>query len=216
MIIGISGMIGSGKSTLAKGLVKHYKKSILLEEFQEDDEVFNTFLKWLYEKRENINIGFQSYIIESLSDNLQKCLKEFKNKQLNMLNNHIFLDRFNLEHYIFAKVTLMNKNSKYLKAFDALFNKLVNKDDNPDLAIFININFETFKKRLFLRNRKSEIENYYENENYFKLLHSMYLSEYKKLVKKYQIPYVVIETDDLNDKQVLNKAIEIIDNFKKY
>ncbi|SYV93084.1 Deoxyguanosine kinase, partial [Mycoplasmopsis synoviae] len=46
MLIGISGMISSGKSTLSKNLNKHYKKSMLLNEFQEEDVVFNTMLDW--------------------------------------------------------------------------------------------------------------------------------------------------------------------------
>ncbi|GAA8717088.1 Uncharacterised protein [Chlamydia abortus] len=44
MIIGVSGMIAAGKSSLAEKLAKHYKKSIMLHEFEENDDVFNTFL----------------------------------------------------------------------------------------------------------------------------------------------------------------------------
>ncbi|SYV97288.1 Deoxyguanosine kinase, partial [Mycoplasmopsis edwardii] len=46
MVIAISGMIGSGKSTLSKELSNIYNNSILVEEFSDNDEVFNTFLKW--------------------------------------------------------------------------------------------------------------------------------------------------------------------------
>ncbi|CRH45571.1 Uncharacterised protein [Mycoplasmopsis arginini] len=45
MIIGISGMIAAGKSSLSEKLVEHYPNSLLLHEFEENDEVFNTFLK---------------------------------------------------------------------------------------------------------------------------------------------------------------------------
>ncbi|MGV2393630.1 UNVERIFIED_CONTAM: deoxynucleoside kinase [Campylobacter lari] len=45
MLIGISGMISSGKSTLTKKLHEYYKGSKQLKEFEENDEVFNTFLK---------------------------------------------------------------------------------------------------------------------------------------------------------------------------
>ncbi|MGV2393628.1 UNVERIFIED_CONTAM: deoxynucleoside kinase [Campylobacter lari] len=45
MIIGISGMIGAGKSTLSKNLAAEFPDSLMLEEFEEDNEVFNTFLK---------------------------------------------------------------------------------------------------------------------------------------------------------------------------
>lgn len=105
MVIAISGMIGSGKSTLSKQLNQHYHKSYLLEEFAQDDDVFNTFLKWVYEKEPNIDIAFQSYIIESLSDTFTKKEKLFL-KDRNHKEHYMFLDRFNLEHYIFALVTL--------------------------------------------------------------------------------------------------------------
>ncbi|MGY5139301.1 deoxynucleoside kinase [Mycoplasmopsis gallinarum] len=210
MLIGISGMISSGKSTLAKGLVKYFNNSILLEEFEEDDPIFNTFLKWMYQNEPNINIAFQTYIIENLEAKLQKTIEEAKTKKI----DYIFLDRFNLEHYIFAFVTLKNKPLKYLKAFDALFHELVNKNENPDLAIFLDIDFATFKKRLFKRNRKSEIVNYEKNEVYFKELHSLYKLFYIKLMQQYEIPYFIINTNGKNNEEVLDEAIDLIENFK--
>lgn len=50
MIIGISGMISSGKSILVKKLSDYYFNLIFIEEFSDDDFVFNIFLKWCYEK----------------------------------------------------------------------------------------------------------------------------------------------------------------------
>ncbi|SYV97290.1 Deoxyguanosine kinase, partial [Mycoplasmopsis edwardii] len=46
MLIGISGMISSGKSTLTKKLHEHFNSSLMLEEYEENNVVFNTFLKW--------------------------------------------------------------------------------------------------------------------------------------------------------------------------
>ena len=39
MVVGISGMIAAGKSSLTEKLHKYYDKSLLLHEFEEDDEV---------------------------------------------------------------------------------------------------------------------------------------------------------------------------------
>ncbi|MCT4469759.1 deoxynucleoside kinase [Mycoplasma sp. HS2188] len=213
MVIGISGMIGSGKSTLAKGLTKYYSDSILLEEFSEDDEVFNTFLRWFYEQKENIDIGFQAYIIESLSSNFNKTIEEFNKKKLNWNKNHIFLDRFNLEHYIFAVLNLKHKPKKYLVAFDAMFNNLIDTNENPDLAIFIDIDFDTFKQRIMKRGRKSEIDNYAQNEEYFKELHALYKDLYVHLMNSFNIDYIVIDANNKNEFEILGEAIKSIENY---
>lgn len=50
MLIGISGMISSGKSILIVKLYKYFNILLMFKEYDEDSEVFNIFLKWLYEK----------------------------------------------------------------------------------------------------------------------------------------------------------------------
>lgn len=85
MIIGVSGMIAAGKSSLAEKLAKHYKKSIMLHEFEENDDVFNTFLDWLYQNKPNLTIGFQSYIVENHSAKLQMLLKNLMKRNLTKL-----------------------------------------------------------------------------------------------------------------------------------
>ncbi|WP_326494997.1 deoxynucleoside kinase [Mycoplasmopsis felis] len=212
MVIAISGMIGSGKSTLSKQLNQHYHKSYLLEEFAQDDDVFNTFLKWVYEKEPNIDIAFQSYIIESLSDTFTKKEKLFL-KDRNHKEHYMFLDRFNLEHYIFALVTLEKKPYRYTQAFNALFEHIINLDDNPDLAIFLDADFDTIKSRILSRGRKIEIDNFEINEYYFKRLHSLYKELFLFLVNKYNIPYYIINTNDINDEKVLNQTIDFIDKY---
>ena len=58
MKISVGGMIASGKSTLVKNLGEDLKLPVM-EEFEKDDEVFNTLLKWLYEKKDNVEMLLQ-------------------------------------------------------------------------------------------------------------------------------------------------------------
>ncbi|QSF13983.1 deoxynucleoside kinase [Mycoplasma sp. Mirounga ES2805-ORL] len=213
MLIGISGMISSGKSSLTNKLVKHYSKSMMLEEFEENDEVFNTFLKWLYEKQPNLTIGFQSYVVENHTSKLQDAFNKFKNKGYLHKNSYLFLDRFSIEHYIFAYVNLQSKGEKYLKGYDQLFSNLITKNETPDLAIYLDISWETFKDRLFSRGRKVEIDNFEKNEVYFKQLYDVYKDLFIKQAKKFNLDYVVIDTNNLSEKEVFDKAKEVIDNF---
>ncbi|WP_027332847.1 deoxynucleoside kinase [Mycoplasmopsis gallinarum] len=213
MIIGISGMISSGKSTLTEKLVNAYPKALMLEEFSEDNEVFNTFLKWLYEKEPNLTIGFQSYVVENHTAKLSEIIQKFNDMKLDKEKDFIFLDRFSIEHYIFANVNLMPKGEKYLKGYDALFSHLITKDETPDLAIFLDMSFETFKKRLFSRGRKVEIDNWENNQEYFLKLFNLYKPLFLKQAEKYGLNYVIIDTDNLNEEEVFEKTKEIINNF---
>lgn len=199
MVIAISGMIGSGKSTLATKLSKHYQNSHLVEEFANDDPVFNCFLKWLYEKEPNIDIAFQSYIIESLTDTFLKEEAKFLDKFKDHKNGFMILDRFNIEHYIFAVITLEKKEPKYLKAFDAMFKYIVDSNLNPDLAIYLDANYDTIKDRILRRGRNVEIDNYDANEAYFQRLHELYKPLFIKLCEFYKIPYKIVNTNNKSD-----------------
>ncbi|WP_029906420.1 deoxynucleoside kinase [Mycoplasmopsis opalescens] len=213
MLIGISGMIGSGKSVLTKKLLNHYTNSMMLKEFDENDEVFNQFLEWLYNKTPNLTIGFQSYVVESHSTKLSELLEEFTKKGKKHSENHVFIDRFSIEHYIFASVILKSKDEKYLKGYDAMFNEIITKDETPDLAIFLDMSFETFKNRLFSRGREVETENYALNEEYFRTLHKAYKETFEIQAKKFNMDYVIIDTNNMTEIEVFKKAVEIIDNF---
>ncbi|MBU4693653.1 deoxynucleoside kinase [Mycoplasma zalophidermidis] len=213
MLIGISGMIGSGKSVLTKKLMTHYKSSMLLKEFEEDDEVFNQFLEWLYNKTPNLTIGFQSYVVENHTSKLADLFDEFNKLDKKHNKDHIFLDRFSIEHYIFASVNLSSKGPKYMKGYDSLFTHLITKDETPDLAIYLDMTFETFKKRLFSRGRNVETDNYAANEAYFRELHSVYRQTFERQAKKFNMDYIILDTNNMTEQEVFEATIKIIEEF---
>ncbi|WP_117275254.1 deoxynucleoside kinase [Mycoplasmopsis edwardii] len=213
MLIGISGMISSGKSTLTKKLHEHFNSSLMLEEYEENNVVFNTFLKWLYQKQPNLTMGFQTYVVENHTTKLAEIIQKFKDLGKDFKKDHIFLDRFSIEHYIFANVNLQAKGKSYLDGYDALFEHLITKEETPDLAIYLDMSYETFEKRLFERGRAVEIDNYQLNKPYFEQLYALYKTLFEKQAAKYNLNYVVINTNSLNEEQVFQKALEIINNF---
>lgn len=216
MIIGISGMVSSGKSTLTKNLVKHFGSNCLyLNEYEEDDEIFLTFLKWMFEKKENIGLGFECYILENYLAKLKEVKKSFKDLNLDHEKHNIFLDRFAIEHYIFAVATFLDeKFKKILWAYKLVFEELIKKKHLPDFAIYLDINFETFKKRIFKRGREIEINNFDKSKNFFEALYNMYKDVFTEMANKYKIPFQIIKTDDLTAEEVCEKALKIIENFK--
>ncbi|QGZ97768.1 AAA family ATPase [Mycoplasma sp. NEAQ87857] len=215
MLIGISGMISSGKSELSKKLIKHYgKNALLLQEFSKEDEVFNTMLRWLYERKPNFDITFQTYILEYHLALVEQIRNKFIKKGLNEQSDFLFLDRFAAEHYIFASVNLDHCDQKIKEAYDLLFDKLVTKDDIPEYAIFLDVDFEHFQQRLFKRGREVEIQGWEANKKYFKKLLSVYKDVFIKIANKYQFKYEVIDTNNLTEQEVFKIALEKIEQYK--
>ncbi|AFP80597.1 Deoxynucleoside kinase [Mycoplasmoides gallisepticum CA06_2006.052-5-2P] len=215
MLIGISGMVACGKSVLSKRIHEHYKTSLLLREFKEDDVVFNKFLEWLYEKRPNTEISFQAYICENHSTKMNEIWKNYRSEKKDSKKDHIIIDRFCIEHNIFARLILAKKGEKFLNAYQAMFDMMIDKNEIPDIAIFLDVNFENFKKRLFKRNRKVEVNNFDENLDYWKELHKNYRKNFEILCEKYKVNAYYIDTNDMTEIEVFNKAVEIIDNHNR-
>ncbi|WLP85626.1 deoxynucleoside kinase [Mycoplasma seminis] len=214
MLIGVSGMISSGKSTLTNKLLKHFSNSVLLEEYSEQDEVFNTMLKWFYENRPNLDISFQAYVVENHIANVDKTIAKFHELGFKDDKDYIFLDRFSAEHYVFASVNLKKLSPKAMKAYSALFRELVSKNELPEFAIFLDVSYENFEKRLFERGREVEIENYEANKAYFKELYSVYKDTFLKIAKQYNIKYAIIDTNNLSEDEVFTQAVSLIEDFK--
>ncbi|BAP00896.1 deoxyguanosine kinase [Mycoplasmopsis californica HAZ160_1] len=212
MLIGISGMIGSGKSVLSQKLLNYFNNSVLLKEFEEKDPVFNQFLSWLYQGTQNLSMSFQAYVIESHSFNLSQILADFHRKGHKHSQSHIFLDRFSIEHYIFAQVNLADK-PKYLQAYKEMFTEIFTSELIPDLAIYLDINFDTFKKRLFSRGREVEIANYAQNQKYFAKLLAVYKDTFIKLANHFKMNYIIIDTNQLSEDEVFQKVKDIITNY---
>lgn len=215
MIIGISGMISSGKSTLSKKLTKHYKNSLLLNEYEEDDVVFNTYLNWFYEQKPHIDISFQVYVVENHTASVNKIVNKFNDLNLSKDQDIIFLDRFSAEHYVFASVNLKDLPKKAFNAYKALFNELVSNEELPEFTLFLDVSFENFQKRLFKRGRAVEIDNYEKNKEYFYELYQVYKKTFLEIVKRYKINYVVIDTNNKSEKDVFEEAVAAIDLYKK-
>jgi deoxyadenosine/deoxycytidine kinase len=93
MKISVGGMIASGKSTLVKRLGEALNIPVM-EEFEKDDEVFNTLLKWLYEQKNDVEMLLQIYFIHNHWLNQQKY------------NGNFIVDRDLVEHWLFAQHNL--------------------------------------------------------------------------------------------------------------
>ncbi len=200
MKISVGGMIASGKSTLVKGLGSELNLPIM-EEFEKDDEVFNTLLKWLYEQKENVEMLLQVYFLHNHWLNQKK----FKNS--------FIVDRDLVEHWLFAQHNL-KKMPTIMNMYNGVFHSYMNQIIKPDLYIILDIDWDNFTKRILDRGRRQEIENFEQIKNYFFALLSDYTAKIKAQCIVYEIPYVIIDTNDKTEEQILSQALSEVAKIK--
>ncbi len=193
--IAVGGMIASGKSTLVKSLAKELNWDYLAE-FREDDEVFNTMLKWLYEGK-NIELQLQTYFIE-------KHFQATRN-----LDKDIIVDRDIIEHWLFAQINLKDKDPQLMMFYNNLFHAFYLEHKKPDLYIILDLDWETFEERLFKRNRKVEIDNFESNKQYFKDLLDDYVYKLEAMCEIYDVPYARLQANQ-SQKDILEEALSYI------
>jgi deoxyadenosine/deoxycytidine kinase len=201
MKIAIGGMIASGKSTLVDNLAKEFSLQ-KMDEFDKNDEVFNTLLKWLYEGRENVEMLLQIYFLHKHWQ-AQKQIK-----------GNVIVDRHIIEHWLFAQINLA-KTPEVLNMYNGLFHQYMNSVVHPDLYIILDMDWDTFKERIMKRGREQEIENFGQNENYFKYLMDGYVRKLKAQCEIYNIPSIVIDTSGMDEEGVLDAAAQIIELIDK-
>ncbi|MCU9932502.1 hypothetical protein NWQ33_00735 [Mycoplasmopsis cynos] len=61
------------------------------------------------------------------------------------------------------------------------------------------------KKVIFKREREVETNNYFQNKSYFENLFNVYKDLFIKQTNKYNLNYVIIDTNNLTKEEVLKK-----------
>ncbi len=200
MKISVGGMIASGKSTLVTRLGKELNLPVM-EEFEKDDEVFNTLLKWLYEQKNDVEMLLQIYFIHNNWLSQKKYDGDF------------VVDRDLVEHWLFAQHNLKSMPT-IMNMYNGVFHAYMNQIKKPNLYIILDIDWENFEKRIMERGRDQEIENFDKNKSYFKDLMSNYVTKVAAQCAVYDIPYVVIDTSGLSEDEVFEHAVAEINKIK--
>lgn len=201
MKISIGGMIGAGKSTLAENLSSELGLPVL-REFEDSDEVFNTLLDWQYKKIDNTSLLLQIYFIHNLFT---------RNNNFNQ--DSYIVDRDLIEHWIFA-MTNLKDDKMATNSYNTIFMNYMNETELPDLYIILDISWETFLDRIHKRGRKVEIDNLEINLDYFKELHSSYTSKLEAQCILYNINYVIIDANNLNEVELVHEIINKVPELR--
>jgi deoxyadenosine/deoxycytidine kinase len=201
MKISVGGMIASGKSTLVSRLGKALNLPVM-EEFEKDDEVFNTLLKWLYEQKSNVEMLLQIYFIHNHWLNQQKY------------NGDFIVDRDLVEHWLFAQHNLKSMPT-IMNMYNGVFHAYMNQIKKPDLYIILDVDWEHFRDRVMNRGRQQEIENFDKNKEYFYNLLQDYTVKVKAQCSVYEIPYKVINTNGMTEDEVFEASLKAIQAVQK-
>lgn len=196
MKISVGGMIASGKSTLVNRLGKALNLPVM-EEFERDDEVFNTLLKWLYEQKSNVEMLLQIYFIHNHWLNQQKYDGDF------------IVDRDLVEHWLFAQHNLKSMPT-IMNMYNGVFHAYMNQIKKPDLYIILDVDWEHFRDRVMARGRQQEIENFDKNKDYFYHLLQDYTTKVKAQCSVYEIPFLVIDTNGMTEDEVFEASLKAI------
>lgn len=196
MKISVGGMIASGKSTLVKRLGEALNMPVM-EEFEKDDEVFNTLLKWLYEQRDNVEMLLQIYFIHNHWLNQQKY------------QNNFIVDRDLVEHWLFAQHNLKSMPT-IMNMYNGVFHAYMNQVKQPDLYIILDVDWDHFKERVLNRGRQQEIENFELNKDYFFNLLKDYTTKVQAQCAVYNIPYEIVNTNNMTEEEVFQETLRLI------
>ena len=196
MKISVGGMIASGKSTLVQRLGEALNLPVM-EEFERDDEVFNTLLRWLYEQKNNVEMLLQIYFIHNHWLNQVKYEGSF------------IVDRDLVEHWLFAQHNLKNMPT-IMNMYNGVFHAYMNQVKQPDLYLILDVDWDNFESRILARGREQEIENFDKNKTYFKNLLSDYTKKVAAQCAVYEIPYVIINTNGITEDEVFELALKEI------
>ena len=201
MKIAVGGMIAAGKSNLAKRLSIEFDMPVMAE-YEDNDMVFNTLLKWLYEGVPNIEMLLQIYFLQ----NSWARQKEY--------DNNFIVDRDIIEHWLFAQENLKEK-PEIMNMYNGLFYTYMNSITKPDLYIILDVDWKHFKERVFNRQRSQEVETFEQNSIYFSNLLKNYVQRMRAQCVIFDVPYIVIDTNDKTEEDVAQEVLQKISPIVK-
>lgn len=194
MKIAVGGMIAAGKSNLVQSLGEALGMPVM-SEFEAEDGVFETLLKWLYEGKPNVEMLLQVYFLHN------SWLRQRQYK------DHFIVDRDLIEHWLFAQENL-KLHPEIMNMYNGVFHSYMNQIGKPDIYIILDVDWKHFKERIFNRQRSQEVTTFEQNATYFASLLNNYVQRLRAQCVIFDIPYVVVSTNDLTEEEVFETVMK--------
>ncbi len=194
-VIAIGGMIAAGKTTLSNDLASKINAKVNYE-LDENNKTQDVLLEDMYKREPDAGTVFQLYLFLKRHRQYVEASKS---------NQPIILDRTIFEDRLFAHENMLDdiiSFSYYDRMWEEKVSEMINKVGLPNLYVILKIDWNTFKDRIFKRGRKSEIDNFSLNEEYFKNLNSIYVGYLENTCLKFGIPYIVLDANLPNEEKI--------------
>ncbi|MCC3160988.1 MAG: deoxynucleoside kinase [Mollicutes bacterium PWAP] len=203
----IGGQTASGKSTALKNLNNSLGIKIT-KEFDPNDPKVKKILKEINSGKVKNGLENQLSILDIREITYLKYIKQ---------NSELIFDRTFIEDFIFSKVYISKKSlqKEYFEIWNEKVSKILAENGKPQFYIFLDLNWKTFKERLFQRGRENEIGPFEKNKKHWKKLLKKYKLYFLPILKSFGIKTYKISTNKLNPKQVEEKIINIL-KIEKY
>jgi deoxyadenosine/deoxycytidine kinase len=211
MLITIAGMIGGGKSSLTKIITEEFGGVAYYE--NANSPILQKFYTASKEEQESKRYPFllQLEFLNSRYKMIKKCLLEGDNPKINTLDRSIYEDFWFME--VNRRLGRISEDEAIIYS-DLLDNMLEDLKElpkrSPDLLIYLQGSFETFKDRIQNRGRSFEAIDE-ETEAYFYKLwegYDTWVSEYYKAS-----PVLVIDIDKydyVNNEEDKKEVLELV------
>lgn len=204
----IGGMVSTGKSTIVERLAKELNFIPYYELPNDKNNLMYILLDRMYQRVEVApsvcQLQFLLYRFSCYRDSLKQ------NKDIvKVYDRSIFEDRL---FAFFNMLDQPNVFEYYEKLWRDKINELLYVVGVPKLHVILSLDWDSFKERLFKRNREIEIKNFEKNKNYFRMLNDCYVEYLKNICDTYFIPYIVVDarmTVDEEIKVIKQKLIEL-------
>ena len=195
----IGGPIAVGKSTLVGAL-----PFIPVQELESNDELQRLLLEQMYV---GDIIASQIFQLDMLLTRFDKFEKLANNEKMHVFDRSIFEDIF------FAKALLSDYENIWEYYYSIWKDKVATLKSTiglPKMYILLTCSWETFRERVFERDRSAETDNFTKNEAYFKNMINTYEDFMVSLFEEHDINYKIVNTDNLNKIEVINKAKDVL------
>ncbi len=191
----IGGPIAVGKSNLVGSL-----PFVPVQDFDSNDKLQNLLLNQMYKGDATASQIFQLDILFIRFNKYKKLANSEK--------THVFI-RSIFEDLFLAKLLLTENNNiweYYYSIWESKLKELKEEIGLPKMYLILTCSWETFKEKVFSRKSMLEFENFSDNEDYFKKMIDGYEDFMVELLKEHNISYKVINTDVMNNLEIIDEA----------